>query len=361
MAYQAVTGKQGFQRLGDRNTPFDFEQYFVATIAHNCLLLWDPARLVKWYGRPYEPAGSQRLIENTCNDFAASVEGSPRQTARLLAYGQRHGAAYAALDLTPAYDPRSSAGYTREFIFLGPRVLTIVDRLKRRPAVDPIWVINIPSRPTVDGAELSEQTRLAGSDNRAGIWDCDRSRWLRWGDADGCLQMTSLLPAERKLRVVGGPGDRISIADGPVAGLAYLGSGPDGFEHLICPATHFKPTNAKPMNAWYRLGQPTRLGPAFGQSPHWGRIEIEPTATQEQCVFLTLLFIEPADATEQPVATLELSDDGMHVVLKTGVEHLELRLPHGSDWGGSIERRGRQSFGWILPKQVQSDDPLPVD
>jgi hypothetical protein len=353
IAFEAVPSKGGFQRLGHDERPFDFDAFATSTIAHNCLILWDPLRAQSPDTDSTTIIGGQRLVQSMCSDFSSKPENSPRQTARQLAYGYQGTDAYLALDLLPAYDQRQASAYTREFIFAAGRVLVVVDRVTPvRGRAEPIWIINVPSRPTVDGVDLATQSRSEGRTSDAGIWRCDGARRIFWSEADGGLWLISLLPQPRQLRVIGGPAHRLTVPDGPSAGATYVGGDPDGFERLIRPGGR-----GRPLNAWYRLGKPTLLGPHL--PPLWGRIEIEPVQKLQTCVFLTALVVDEADAALDPQAALEQGPDGLRLRLVVGPEQLELVLPAGPEPGGTIVRPSGQT--WVLPRQVEADLPLPGD
>ena len=353
IVFEAVPSKNGFQRLGKPDQAFDFEQYFAATIAHNCLLLWDPIRVPRWYGAKYEPTGGQRLIEGTCTDFTAPL---PRQTARQLAYGLHETSAYLALDLSAAYDQRATSSYTREFIFLGGRTLVVIDRLiTPTQRAEPVWIVNIPTRPTVDRHDLSSAARLQGKDNSAGVWQYDTNHQLCWHNHDGRVRMISLLPNPGRFHIVGGPARKIQISEGAHTGRAYQGGEADGFERLVQPAGH-----ARMRNAWYRLGRPTLLGPTFGQMPHWGRVEIEPIEKQDVYVFATVFMIEGPVEVRESTAVAETAGQTFKIMLETGTQQTVLRLPTGTKWGGTIEHLGEDGFLWNLPTAIEPDQPLPI-
>jgi len=354
VALEAVRSKEGEQRLGSEKEPFDFEQYFTASIAHNCLVLWDAARTADWYKVRYRPAGGQRCIEGTCADFATPLAAQGRQTGRQLAYGQRDSAAYVALDLAPAYDSRAISAYTREFIFCCGRALVVVDRVSLPASRSmPTWILNVPSRPRVDGQELRDEARVAGSTSQAGVWRYDQARWLRWSDGDGGLWLTAPLPAARALRVVGGPARKLVIGKGPYAGQTYVGGDADGFERLIIPAEHHGA-----LNAWYRLGQPALLGPQFGKTPHWGRIEIEPVSRDTSLTFLTVLVTDRAADESAPSAEFEQTEDALVLKLRAGEDHATLRLPAGMARGGTLDVGGPAALSWTLPADVAADAAL---
>ncbi|MCK4343195.1 MAG: heparinase II/III family protein [Phycisphaerae bacterium] len=354
ITFEAIPSKNGVQLLGRNTDPFDFEQYFTATIAHNCLVCWDAARLAHWYGSRYLPTGGQRCIDGTCTDFVTPPAAQGRLTARQLAYGQQQNAAYLALDLAPAYEARTVAAYTREFVFLCERVLVVIDRVtltsSRSP---PTWILNLPARPLVDDLDLADHTRVAGSTNEGGVWRYYDANWVRWSDRDGSVWLSSLRPAPKRLRIVGGPARKRLIADGPYKGRAYVGGEEKGFERLIIPAERHGA-----VNAWYRLGAPTLLGPEFGKTPHWGRIEIEPARPAETLMFLTVLITDRADAEHVPAAEIEAAEDTLLVTLRAGDAQAELRLPTGMQRGGGVKVTGTRPLSWTFPEEVQADEPL---
>ncbi len=376
---EAVPGKAGEQRLGHEKGPFDFEQYYTATIAHNAIVVWDAARAVRWYGALYRPVGGQRCVEGTCTDFATPLETQGRVTGRILAYGQTDAAAYVALDLAPAYEPRTLAAFTREFLFLWGRAVLVIDRLTL-PAgrATPTWMVNIPSRPRVDGAELRDAAQIAGTSRAGGIWRYDAVQWLRWTEADGGLWMRTLLPAVRRTTIVGGPARKLLIKSGPHAGRSYVGGDADSFERLILPADRHG--NA---NAWYRLGEPTLLGPEVGRAPHWGRVEVEAAERGTSFLFVTLLVADEAAADTPPDAAVEVGAADVVLNLRAGHDAATVRLPIVGR-GGTLTTTPLTTTAllppraeppttpppggvappdgaaWPLPTNVEPDPPLPT-
>jgi hypothetical protein len=354
--FEAIYSKGGLQRLGNEPSSFDFAQYLTATIAHNCMLFWDALRVPRWYGRLYAPAGGQMPLEGTCTDFATPLDRQPRRTAELLAYGYDGSAAYVALDLSSAYDPRTVEHYTREFLFLWGRVLLVIDRAKTaNNRIIPTWVINVPSRPAVDGKELVAEARVAGTDNDGGVWRYDDGQWLCWRDVDGALWLQSLLPRPRRLAIVGGPARKLVIAEGPHKGQTYVGGDPDSFERLILPSG--RPNAA---NAWYRLGKPTLLGPQFGIRPHWGRVEIEPASRDERHLFVTSMVIDKAEGTGAPDISVQETEQQITILLSLGPERGRIVLPTSEAIGGELRVETPEPRCWGFPSSVGSDEPLPV-
>ncbi len=355
--FEAVAAKGGSQHLGSEPGPWEFEQYAAASIAHNVMVFHDPARVLQWYGRPYAPVGGQRPLEGTCTDFSRPEVIESRRPARLMAYGAIESAAYAALDLAPGYEPRTVRRYVREFVVLWGRVLIVIDRVEMaQPRVVPTWLLNLPVRPRVDGGPLREHQRTAGKDDAGGIWRCDAAQWLAWEEGDGAAWMRPLLPAPRRLAVVGGPARVLRIASGPHAGREYVGGDPDGFERLVIPSSR-----PRARNAWFRLGSPTLLGPDFGVMPHWGRVEIEPHEGADRHLFVNVLMVGPAGREELRSAEIEPGQDGGTVLrLVLGGWEAEVLLAAPESFGGVVRLAAPVPVRWDLPVKVEADPPLAV-
>jgi hypothetical protein len=359
--YQTVTGgadisteatplKGGEQRLGSVDGPFDFDQYRVATIAHNALVLYDDVMVERWGGQPFLPVGGQRLGHGVCSDFSPPPgrAADPRIRGRVLAFGADADAAYAAIDLTAAYAQQTTPRYTREFLFLredrGARLL-VIDRVAvGGRSIRPIWVCNLPGPPIVEGEPLTRFGRVAGSEPGAGIWTFTDASRVGW--SGGACRLDALIPADKRIAVAGGPAAPLTISKGTYRGWTYMGGSEDSFERLITPATSFRP-----KNAWYRLGRPTSLGAAFEAAPHWGRIEIEPLQPSRDVVFAMMLSIDRdapgvAERPERP----EVMQSADAWTVRAG--DVTIRLPRGAI-GGTVLREGRPE--WRLPETVAAN------
>lgn len=314
IALEAVSAKGGVQGLG-RDEGFDFEQFYVSSIAHNCILLPDVGRFRRYYGERFQPVGGQRVIEDTCREFGPPNAHARRTVARRLAFESRpSGQAYLALDLTPAYDTRGLDSCTREFLFCSDYLL-VIDRVRLSGGkIAPVALLNIPARPQVDQAALASQRRSAGQSDAAGIWHCDSARWLSWSEGSGALWCGVVAPAERRVRVVGGPATPLRVASGPFVGRAYVGGASDSFERLIGPATG----RQMPRNAWFKLGAPTALGTEVGRTPHWGRIEVESEAKDGRHCLVMVLSPDGAERSTPPALDVTTADDELRLTLSNG-------------------------------------------
>lgn len=353
VALEAVPGKNGMQRLGRDRQPFDFDQYAASTIAHNCLIFYESTRPVDWRGRKYRPLGGQRLFEDGTNDFLTPAATHPQRTGRLIALGHHDEIAYAALDLGPAYPSDRLHACSREFVLLWGRILLIVDRAR------PIggrtvssFVLHLPSRPTIEGAELAAERRTAGSDNDGGIWKYADATSVEWRDGASAAQLVPLWPTRRSITLSGGPAHRQVIPDGPFKGTTYVGGAENSFERLIQPAT-----SGDPENAWFRLGAPTILGPAFGTPAHWGRIEIE-HPRGAALLFINAIVLDRDRMTRVELSDTEPGSSPMHIMIRSGERSAELQLPADSRIGGGIRLFGPEPAYWTFPEGIMSDSPL---
>ena len=353
--YEAVSAKGGKQRLGRANRTTLFSQFTSSSIAANCLILWDAARAPYWYGARYMPIGGQTPLEGDCRDFVTQIDAQGRRPARLLGYGSSDAGAYAAIDLSRAYDARSVTRYTREFVFAGGRALFVIDRaLLANNRVIPTWVINIPEMPKYDGNELAQRTQIRGVTPNAGVWQLRDATELRWRDHDGAAAWLGVWPQDRIVNVVGGPAKRSTISAGPVKGRTYIGGSPDSFEHLVIPAGR-----PDAENAWYELEAPTALGRQFSAVNHWGRIEVEPVLNQSETLLVNLIWLDPP---KEPLHAprVDASTERLAIEIDIDDQTIRLNLPPGMNLGGDLQVDRLAPDAWQLPSRVEPDGILPA-
>ncbi|RMF74179.1 MAG: hypothetical protein D6744_14820 [Planctomycetota bacterium] len=352
--FEAVSSKGGKQRLGRDNRTTRFSQFTTSSIAANCLIFWDASRAPFWYGARYAPVGGQTPLEGNCRDFITPLDAQGRRRARLSAYGVHETSAYAAVDLSRAYDARSVTRYVREFVWAAGRALFVIDRAQlANPRVLPTWVINIPDAPTLRGESLPQRVQIRGATADGGVWQLRNPGELRWSDLDGAAAWVGIWPSEIIVNVVGGPAKRQRIPAGPFRGRTYVGGTADSFEHLAIPAGR-----PDAENFWYELESPTSLGRQFGQVNHWGRIEVEPVLNETQLLFVNLIVPNPpADLLPAPV--VKTSDGKLTIDATVGDLRVQLVLPAGLETGGRLILPSSGGDAWDLPNRVAPDEPLP--
>ncbi len=142
--------------------------YFAQTIAHNCVLVRNPARQVKWEGEMLEHTGGQDL---------------GREFARVLAFESRPEYACAAADLTPTYNTNECRQNIRQFVFLPPQHIVVFDRVTAaRKEFVKTWLLHTANEPAINGREFA-----AAQDQ-------------------GRISCRTLYPSDAVLEKIGGPG-----------------------------------------------------------------------------------------------------------------------------------------------------------
>ena len=340
----------GARRLGNARSSFDIEQFEQAAIAHNCLVFEDPAYRPTHYGREFLPTNGQALPESSCLGGSATDSAHAQ---RIVAYSTQPGAAYVALDLTGAYDRELVRTYTREFFWLDDCILVIADRWRcPHGRVAPTAVIQLPAMPTSGGVPLGENSRGRGGDRPSGVWLLDNNAMVDWRSGSGATIARFIQPKGEELRVVGGPAERLNTDPDGHSGISYVGGGANTYERLIHPADR-----TQKLNAWFRIGTVTGLGPAVGVMPRWGRIEFETARGDEPQQLFTVLVVQDAGPVDLPEIASEHTEAGTILKIEHDERAVELRLPDGLRRGGEVTLL-RTGLKWQVPDQVLGDPPF---
>lgn len=303
VTFQATPRYRGDQYMHDQSG--DWEQYFQSTIAHNCVTVERPGHRPRRYGQPWPATGNQRLIEHDYRDFDKPIEKTDRVTGHLLAFETNAAYSYAAADLAAAYELKTLLAYTRQVLLLHPGPVVVIDRVAARRGGQRItWHCHFANPPLIDGEPPPETWRLAGK-GAAGIWQTSaRGRWLQVDESQGRLYLQTLLPGDATWTLIGGPAKEQRVADGPHAGLPYVGGQGDGYEHWLLAGN--RPGG---VNAWYRLGRPADLGPQFGAGRSWGRIDVQPAQPDQVVLFVHLLWAQGRDSARRPEVAFATDGD----------------------------------------------------
>ncbi len=230
--------------------------YAARTIAHNGILVLDPSER-SWpgrYGLPVSNDGGQRLValshqppnDSTGGPHAPLTEERAARLAdefemsRLLAFEARPDRmrpelVYAAGDATRAYTYRWSGKGTnpsrrveeavRQIVFAPPDWLVVFDRVEAtRASMEKKWLLHSIEAPAVveTGGELSRPD--------AGISFLPPDGPFVVEHGGGRLTIWPLLPAERRVRAVGGDGYEFWVdgTGGGQSGMNYPPSGAHG-------------------------------------------------------------------------------------------------------------------------------------
>ncbi|HSW45811.1 MAG TPA: heparinase II/III family protein [Phycisphaerae bacterium] len=375
VTFEAITARDGRTLIAGQSG--DWDNYFQATIAHNCITVADRLFSMSLYGRPWPASGNQRLIGH---DYEPSNDDrvlTGRQTGRLIAFETNSFYTYAAADLTAAYWPQTVRSIERRVLFLGDGVLIVLDRLHASKAYSTkAWHLQLPAIPqlvvkapasspaSVPGdpvvpRDLNHARQVHGVGDRAGIWELgDDESWLAVTQDRGRLFVRTLLPEGARRRVVGGPMSPRQIPAGPRAGGTYHGGEPNGYEHRLGPATLPQAPNAS-----YVLGRPVGLGEEFGVGATWGRLDVLPADPAEQVAFLHLLV--PTDADVQQPPAFEFVRRGSKAFIDMDWDrrkiHVELSLADGPPGRVLLvdALTGDTLFDKSLAGEVQPNLPIP--
>lgn len=381
VTHEAVPAKGGSVTLG-RETG-DWDRYFQATIAHNCVTLADRSETMATAGRAWPAMGNQRLIPQQDYDLSTGdVHATDRHTGRLIAFQNDPHFSYAAADLTAAYSPEVVTRWERRLLFIHNGALLVLDRVQT-PTLRSLktWHLHLPARPRLapevswaqtrptPAAEPSENwvdldmvDQLTGLGSDAAIWELSKEHhWLEVTHGHGRLFWTTLLPQEPLgvRRLAGGPMEPRQILAGPSAGRTYYGGDLIGYEHRLWPASILKGPNVV-----YKLGRPTGLGPNFGSGATWGRYDVYPALDIDDVTFLHLLI--PTDKVQTRPPPTAFEHDGERAIVDIELidqrAHVELNLT--GDLPGKLvlvtRRDGRPLFDGPLATQVEPNGSIPL-
>jgi len=357
--FEATRLHGGDQHIGTEQGEFD--AYAAGTIAHNCIALAELREASLLVGRQWVFLANQRRPDVPRGPVPADISASPRATGRLIAFDTNPDYSFAAADLARAYGVRTALVYERSILTMRGGLIFICDRLvTANPDIKAAWVMHIPTQPTVGGAPLNPQLRRRKEGQKAGSWVYPSgSGWVSTEDGEGRLFARPLLPTNRKLHVIGGPDELLTIPRGPSAGRRYLGSSERGFEYWLSPAM----LNGG-ANAWYRLGNPNTLGPAFGVGGGWGRMEVEALDKGPNRLFITALFACDRTRTEPPDLDVRIDTDKLIVKTTDASREFTITFTPGAAKAGSVEivdPIAKTSIVRDLEMQVVPDRPLATE
>lgn len=260
--------------------------YQRATIAHNSMLVYDPAE-------PLPPDVTARdggqvfrndsaFIERT---GAAAVGWQTYDRADFRTFGVGYGHYYMCGDGTKAYnyrDFRRVENFTREVVYVSqvdPPVIVIFDRVTAtKPASRKTWLLHTIREPQIKGANVTVQ------------------------DREGQMFVQALLPKQAVISKIGGPGKQFFVAD---PGKNY-------------PAS--------------KLGDD---GADVGWHGNW-RVEISPARAAATDHFLTILY--PCDAGAQAPESILIEQPGKAGTRVTaGGRTFEILFNTDGPTGGTID------------------------
>ena len=242
-----------------------WNEYADRTIAHNCLLIYDPAQI---FPKGYGNDGGQNVLRGLQHHgdwqtYMAHREKEHLHTGKVIAYEHDQGNRYdyVRVNLKEAYGDKVTF-YDRQFVYLPQHDFFVVfDRVNAAGAdFKKRWLLHFQDTPVVDGVTPG-----------AGVTSFPDAR-LTTERRNGVLFVHTLLPAQHTVTVVGG------------AGYEYFNS--------------FTGKNYPPANP--------RTAAEARESGKW-RIEVAPAAAEATDRFLHAFQIADAPV-KAPVETRLLSD-----------------------------------------------------
>ena len=181
--------------------------YYRRTVAHNSVLVYDPAEKFFWSDNllPAANDGGQRMDSSRYWNTIRSPEDWNRTrdlwdlgSMRVVDYvpGQYH---YAMGDASNAYSREKLRRFTREILYIpGHGVLFVFDRVvSKNPSFRKAWLLHGVNQPSVDQDSWQE---------KPGTQDFRNGKTFLFREGSGELLVHSLLPKERVVTRRGGEG-----------------------------------------------------------------------------------------------------------------------------------------------------------
>jgi hypothetical protein len=276
--------------------------YYRRTVAHNSVLVYDPAEKFFWSDNVMHAAndGGQRMdssrywnsIRNP-SDWERTRDLWDLGTMRVVDYfpGEYH---YALGDATKAYSRSKLRCFTRELVYIpGGNVLFVFDRVVSTNAgFRKVWLLHGVNPPSVD------QDRQ----RQAGATDFPNANTFLFSDGAGEVLVHSLLPRQRLVTRRGGQGHEFYCP-----GDENGGGWGRGENWPLEPAEGGPlPSDPKLLHMWKAFwGQDlARLEPSNRKNvvPGSWRVEVSPSQPAEEDLFLHVLEIGNTGVTgKKPV------------------------------------------------------------
>lgn len=313
----------GLETGDDVRERSQFFNYYRRTIAHNTILVYDPdeeftINIVNDGGQLdllYKD-GARNVPEDYEQGTFPSDDGvgtcdwatNPGrwETGDMLAYRATDDFTYACGDATKSYSDQKLERFVRQFVFVQPDIFIVFDRVvSKRPEFKKTWLLHSAGEPLVseDGARFEVV------------------------NGEGRLVVVSVLPEEREVSVIGGPGDEFLVG-----GIHYK-CGPES------------------------LGRPSPLH--YGETPGAWRVEHSPAAPAGEDFFLHVMAVTDRDSDAVPAVEV-LANDAKAIKLRVAAESgAEAVITFGKSSEPachlSLARDGRVVFEGDLPNEVSPE------
>lgn len=271
--------------------------YYRRTVAHNSMLVYDPAEKFFWSSDVLAAAndGGQRMNSSRYWNTIRSVKDWENTRAmwnlgcmRVTAYepGQYH---YALGDATKAYVSKKLRRFTRETVYIPEgNLLFVFDRVDAtNPNFHKAWLLHGVNQPSVDNDTGSSTQNVSTFAN---------AKTFRFQDGTGEILVHSLLPTQRSIVRRGGPGNEFWTPGNDSGGP--WGSGQNW--PLDAGKGGPLPTDPKLLHMWKTFWPDSNRierSNMVNVVPGAWRIEVSPTVPAEEDLFLHVFEIGDKDAT----------------------------------------------------------------
>jgi Heparinase II/III-like protein len=271
--------------------------YYRRTVAHNSILVYDPAEKFFWSDNvlPAANDGGQRMDSARYWNSIRSREDFER-TRDLWDLGRMRVIdfvpgryQYALGDATNAYSRTKVRKFTRELLYTPePNLLFVFDRVvSTNPNFKKAWLLHGVEPPQVDGQ----------SNTGPASQDFPQAKTFRFSQGSGELLVHSLLPEERIITRRGGPGDEF-YTPGNDSGGAW-GSGENW---PLEPAEGAELPQDPKLHRMWKLFWGEDFNRILSSNrknvvPGAWRVEVSPAHPVEEDVFLHVLEIGDAGST----------------------------------------------------------------
>ena len=304
----------------------EFFNYYQRTIAHNTMLVYDPAEEMSLgvvndggqlelmrvngirnvpedYDQGDYPADKGRGV----NDWATNP--GRWDVGKITGYIGTKDFTYICGDATKSYSPNKLRSFVRQFAFFQPDLVVIFDRVESTKAeFKKTWLLHSVSEPNI-----------AGDNSFFDLSYCD-----------GRLRCLALLPVERTLIKIGGPGNECLVA-----GIPY-------------------------KFGLQSQGEASELH--YGELPGAWRIEESPAKPATEDYFLNVLLMTDKDSDEAPQVKLADSQQaaGLSIVTKDG-KAIMLSFAKGRYPAATLKLQvgGKTVFNGLLPQRVILEEGRP--
>lgn len=313
-----------FTQQPDKIARSQLFNYYQRTIAHNTMLVVDPGEV---FGRGLVNDGGQRHLlwrgahRNVPEDYAQGTFPSddgvgtcdwatnPGRWERgdITAYFANRDIVYVRGDGARAYAPQKVSAFVRQLVFVRPSLVIVFDRVvSTKEGFDKAWLLHTVEEPRLgpDGA------------------------WFEVTEGEGRIAGVPILPAQRRLVKIGGPGNEFTVA-----GVSF------------------------------KAGPQSELNPSelhYGEVPGGWRLEERPARAQTEDYFANVMLLTDRASDERPAIEILANDEtALAFRVRTAeASSVSLRFAKGHAPGASLklERGDRVIFDGALPGRVVLED-----